>query len=173
MHVYIYMHLHIDICVEHQLDSVGNAKGDGFDHRIWTLLLDTCNYCFLRLLQWRCRHGPQRWAMILVTSSGPDTYPGALKTSEGERFSIHFQSPYLGTCSGPCQINKDRELCAFKSRSGVCRLEEILHRLTETTAKEPRAPLLILKLALSHLWVRWCKIWVNWTHIRKETFWQY
>ena len=41
MHVYIYMHLHIDICVEHQLDSVGNAKGDGFDHRIWSLLLGT------------------------------------------------------------------------------------------------------------------------------------
>ena len=41
MHVYIYLHLHIDIYVEHQLDSVGNAKGEGFDHRIWSLLLDT------------------------------------------------------------------------------------------------------------------------------------
>lgn len=88
---------YLKIYVKAQLDSGGNAKGEGFDHRIWTLLLDTWNYCFLRLLQWRCRHGPQRWAMILVTSSGPDTYPGALKTSEGDRFSIHFQSPYLST----------------------------------------------------------------------------
>ena len=47
-------------------------------------------------------------------------------------------------------------------------MEEILHRLTETFAKGPRAPLLILKVVLSHLCVRWCKISVNWTHIKKH-----